>query len=109
MTAAMTPQIGRESQLFAKGKWWTVGRLTIDVWEELVVWAAGRIHNPLEELRPILKDLDPALAVQLVREAQAARPAVLTIEHRWCSRPSTARSRARCTASGCCSNNTTPR
>lgn len=78
---SLTPQIGRESQVQALGQTWTVGRFDVDVWDALLEWAQGRIPNPLEDLKPILKELDPHAAIQLIREAQATRPTVLTLEN----------------------------
>ncbi len=75
------PQIGREATVHALGKTWTVGRFTMEVWDDLIRWAADRIPNQLEALRPIIRDVPPEMAMQLIRDAQAKTPDVLTIGH----------------------------
>jgi hypothetical protein len=77
----IAPQIGRESKVFAKGQYWTVGRFEVDEWEELLKWAAPRILNPLEDLRAIVDKLPPEVALQLIRETLDKRPVAVTIDN----------------------------
>jgi hypothetical protein len=73
--------LGRETTVPALGRTWTVGRREFEIWQQLVEWAAPRIKNPLEYLKPILGELPPGEAIQLVREVLAECPRVLTVDH----------------------------
>jgi len=78
--SGVAPHIGRETRLYAKGQYWTVGRFDVDAWDNLLAWAAPRIPNPLEDLKPIIASLPPAEALKLIGEVRKERPQILTID-----------------------------
>lgn len=75
------PQLGEDAEFQALGKTWKMGRLTVEIWDQLLTWAKPRINNPLEYLRCIVKDLPPEVVMPLVREKLDQCPPILTAIH----------------------------
>jgi hypothetical protein len=80
-TQGIAPQTGRESQVKALGKWWTIGRFTVEIWDELLEWAKPRIISPLDHLERIIAKVPEQAAYRLVSEAMKEYPRILTILH----------------------------
>ena len=50
MRDGVMPQIGREVRLYALGKYWTLPRREMEVWQRLYEWAKPRLPDPFEAL-----------------------------------------------------------
>lgn len=80
MGPEIMPQLGRETVIDALGKRWTVGRWTVDVWDQLLEWARPRLPDPFAGLEKVVDKLPEAAALQLVREAQERAARALSIQ-----------------------------
>lgn len=75
----LAPHLGRETELKALGKTWTLARWTRDVWEEFLVWARTQLPDPIEVALRHVDQLPPAIAEKLVAEALKQATGYLSI------------------------------
>lgn len=74
------PQLGRETTVDALGKKWTIGRWTVDVWDELIDFAKKRLPDPWAPIKDLVQVLSPEEAGKLIQDTYKRVNAMFTIK-----------------------------